>query len=180
MHDSLAQLIVRQVRVACDLNQELIVYSLQNGNMGSNASKSETKVFTPKAPVDYSASFLSHLESSKESDFTRAQYTESYIQERVAEELKKLEREAIDKFQETATSSVSKASGKEFSASSSNQKIASLSKLLQENARLVQLDLDKSVEAARDDVVACLKENKGQSLNCWEEVDKFKKLVHGL
>lgn len=34
--------------------------------MGSAASKSETKVFTPKAPVDFSASFLSQLENSTE------------------------------------------------------------------------------------------------------------------
>lgn len=30
--------------------------------MGNSASKSETKVFTPSTPVDFSASFLSQLE----------------------------------------------------------------------------------------------------------------------
>lgn len=34
--------------------------------MGSNTSKPETKVFTPNIPVDFSASFLSQLESSQE------------------------------------------------------------------------------------------------------------------
>lgn len=34
--------------------------------MGSSASRPETKVFTPAAPVDFSASFLSQLEASAE------------------------------------------------------------------------------------------------------------------
>ena len=34
--------------------------------MGANGSKPETKVFTPDTPIDFSATFLSHLESSPE------------------------------------------------------------------------------------------------------------------
>lgn len=34
--------------------------------MGANGSKPETKVFTPDTPIDFSATFLSQLESSPE------------------------------------------------------------------------------------------------------------------
>lgn len=34
--------------------------------MGSSTSKPETKVFTPDTPIDFSATFLSQLETSPE------------------------------------------------------------------------------------------------------------------
>ncbi|GEQ71712.1 hypothetical protein JCM33374_g5398 [Metschnikowia sp. JCM 33374] len=148
--------------------------------MGSTASKPETKVFSPKAPVEYSASFLSHLENSQESDYTRAQYTESYIQERVASELQKLELEAIKKYQNSASDALLKDGKDAVSFSSSNDKISSLSKTLQENASSIKIELDDSILNARQTVIGCLKDNKGKALNCWEEVEQFKKLVHNL
>lgn len=148
--------------------------------MGSNVSKSETKVFTPKAPVDFSASFLSHLENSKESDYTRSQYTEKYIQERVASELKKLETDAILKFQETTAKSLDTSSDSTLSVQSSNEKIEKLTKLLEENAKKVQLELSDDIKNARLAVVACLKDNQGRPLNCWDEVEQFKNLVNSM
>lgn len=148
--------------------------------MGSSASKPETKVFTPKAPVDYSASFLSHLENSQESDYTRAQYTESYIQERVASELKKLELDAINKYQASASDALLKDNEKAVSYSSSNEKIAALSKTLQESTSLIKIELDDSIINARKAVIECLRDNKGKPLVCWDEVEQFKKLVHNL
>ncbi|OBA22907.1 DUF1690-domain-containing protein [Metschnikowia bicuspidata var. bicuspidata NRRL YB-4993] len=148
--------------------------------MGSSASKPETKVFSPKAPVDYSASFLSHLENSQESDYTRAQFTESYIQERVAAELQKLELEAITKYQASASDALLKDGSDGASYSASNDKLLALSKTLQDNASLIKIELDEPVVIARQEVISCLKTNKGKALNCWDEVEQFKKLVHNL
>lgn len=148
--------------------------------MGSSASKPETKVFTPTAPVDFSASFLSHLENSQESDYTRAQYTEKYIQERVASELKNLEAETIKKFHSTTSGALSKEGEATLSVNSSNERISNLNKILQDNAKLVQIELSEDIKNARQSVIACLKDNKGKPLNCWDEVEQFKKLVHSM
>lgn len=148
--------------------------------MGSSASKPETKVFTPKAPVDFSASFLSHLENSQESDYTRSQYTEKYIQERVAAELKKLESDAITKFQNATADALLKEGEEKTSVASSNEKIAKLTEVLQESAKLVQVELSSDIQSARQSVIACLKDNQGKPLNCWDEVEQFKKLVHSM
>lgn len=137
-------------------------------------------MFSPKAPVDYSASFLSHLESNQESDFTRAQYTESYIQDRVASELQKLEREAINKYQKSASDALLKSGTDSVSFSSSNDKVSHLTKTLKSNSELIKIELDASVQDARQAVINCLKDNKGKTLNCWDEVENFKKMVHNL
>ncbi|KAK6457504.1 uncharacterized protein RJT20DRAFT_125242 [Scheffersomyces xylosifermentans] len=149
--------------------------------MGSSASKPQTKVFTPATPVDFSASFLSQLENSPESDYSRAQYTEKYIQERVSAELTKLEKETIKNFQNTTNSALLPSdSSTDTSVPSLNEKIESLTKLLQENAKLAKIEIGDDVKSARELVIKCLKENPGKSLNCWDEVEAFKKVVRQL
>lgn len=148
--------------------------------MGSTASKPETKVFTPAAPVEYSASFLSHLGKTQESDYARAQYTEEYIQERVAEELRKLEAETIKGFQDKVHEISQKETTNETSVVSSNEKLESLIKALHENATKMKIEIPVNISEARNSVVSCLKENKGKVLNCWSEVEDFKKLVHAI
>lgn len=59
-------------------------------------------------------------------------------------------------------------------------KISKLTSLLEENIKLAKVDVSAEVKAAREAVIACLKDNKGRSLNCWDEVEFFKKLVHEL
>lgn len=148
--------------------------------MGSSVSKSETKVFTPKAPVDFSASFLSHLENSQESDYTRSQYTEKYIQERVTSELKKIEGDVVEKFQSTTRSALSEEGDDQVSVQSSNEKISNLTKAMEGCAKLVQVNVSSDIQFARESVVDCLKGNQGKPLNCWDEVEQFKKLVHSM
>lgn len=137
-------------------------------------------MFTPSAPVDLSASFLAHLENSQESDYTRSQYTESYIQERVAKELTKLEAEAIEKFKKTASDSLLPEDGSKLLVSSANDKIEALTKSLQDSAKKVKLQVPESLQKSKQTVLQCLKDNAGKPLNCWDEVEEFKKLVHGL
>lgn len=38
-------------------------------------------------------------------------------------------------------------------------------------------EVDAGVENARGQITKCLKENDGRPLNCWQEVEKFKKEV---
>lgn len=148
--------------------------------MGNSTSKPETKVFTPESPVDFSASFLSQLESSVELDYSRAQYTEKYIQDRVAKELQKLEKDAVTKFNQSTAEALEKDSKPELSVATTNDKVVRLTKLLEENAKASQPQLPKETEAAREQVLACLKGNEGKVLNCWDEVKKYEKLVKAL
>lgn len=49
--------------------------------------------------------------------------------------------------------------------------------MLKENAELSKTKLGDNVVNAREAVALCLKENQGKSLNCWDEVESFRKLV---
>ncbi|KAI5967132.1 hypothetical protein KGF57_000561 [Candida theae] len=160
--------------------------------MGSNTSKPETKVFTPATPVDFSSTFLSQLEQSPESDYSRAQYTEKYIQDRVAQELQKLEAQTIKQFKETTNkaisidnnnnnnSSSSSDAKSKLSVTESSAKIAKLTKLLEDNSKLEQVEITPALQNSREQVIKCLKENQGKSLNCWDEVETFRTLVRNL
>ncbi|CCE78236.1 Piso0_000854 [Millerozyma farinosa CBS 7064] len=148
--------------------------------MGSAASKPEARTYTPSTPIDFSASFLSQLENSTESDYSRAQYTEKYIQDRVANELKKLESEALAKLQSTAQDALIKDDQPGLSVSSANEKVEKLTKILQENAEKAKVVVPENVAKAKKDVIECLKNNESKSLNCWEEVENFKKLVRNV
>ncbi|KAG4405105.1 hypothetical protein JTP64_005141 [Candida tropicalis] len=150
--------------------------------MGSSTSKPETKVFTPDTPIDFSATFLSQLETSPESDFSRAQYTEKYIQDRVAAELNKLEKETIKNFKNTTENALLKEDKEntKLSVAAANEKITKLTDLLKQNAILGKVAVPPNVQEARELVLKCLKENEGRSLNCWDEVETFKQLVKEL
>lgn len=149
--------------------------------MGSSTSKPDTKIFTPQAPVDFSALFLSQLENSTESDYSRAQNTEKYIQDRVAQEIKKLEAQAVKQFKDTTNSALLKDDDKpSISVPASNEKIQHLTKLMQENISLTKVEVSEEIKSTRDSVIKCLKDNEGKSLNCWDEVQKFNLLVKDL
>lgn len=119
-----------------------------------------------------------------QSDFSRAQYTEKYIQQRVAAELSKLEAETIKKFQQTTDDALLKSEGdndnKLASAPALNEKITKLTEVLENNIKLTKIEVSDSVKNSRDEVIKCLNENQGKSLNCWEEVETFRKLVKEL
>lgn len=55
------------------------------------------------------------------------------------------------------------------------EEIEKLQKALGE--RKVLKDLPKEVSNARDEVVSCLRLNDRQALNCWKEVEVFKREV---
>lgn len=99
----------------------------------------------------------------------------------MAAELTKLEKEAITNFQNTTNGALLKSDAKpQLSVDSLNTKIDALTRRLQDNAKLGKIELGEDLKAAREEVIKCLKDNHGKSLNCWDEVESFKKLVRQL
>lgn len=99
----------------------------------------------------------------------------------MAAELAKLEKDTIAKFQSTTDDALWKDDSKsKLSVPETNEKVAKLTAILKENIKLSQVEVSEDLLNARSSVISCLKENKGQSLNCWEEVEVFRKLVKEL
>jgi len=98
--------------------------------------------------------------------------------------LQKLEQQTIKKFKQTTNDAIandkSDSSKSKLSVAESSAKIAKLTQLLQENAKLEQVDITPQVKDSREQVIKCLKDNQGKSLNCWDEVETFRTLVRNL
>ncbi|CDK26670.1 unnamed protein product [Kuraishia capsulata CBS 1993] len=146
--------------------------------MGSSASKpqQEVKTFVPNTPVEFSSSLLAQLDSSLESDYTRQQYAETYIQKRVSAELSKLEKESQLKFDEGLKEALTpKKDTSSVSVAGVSDKIDRITAALDaiEKAKPVK---SADLKAAEAKVADCLRDNKGKPLNCWAEAEAFKKL----
>lgn len=152
--------------------------------MGSQPSKpDEVKVFQPQTQIDFSEALLAQLESSKESNFSRKQLAERYVEQKVSDRLSELEEDTLKKFESKLENSLLKnepSEGDDSSLSSNalNEKIESLNKKLQvfndnDNSKSEKYSKDKTRTALHK----CLLENKGKSLNCYQEIEQFKKLV---
>lgn len=113
-----------------------------------------------------------------QSDYSRSQYTEKYIQERVASELKKLETETIAKFQDSLKQNVNRDDDNStLDVKQTNAKIDKLTKVLEANSQFYKVEIDPKLEELRKSVIQCLKDNGHKTLNCWDEVEAFKALV---
>lgn len=115
-----------------------------------------------------------------QSDYSRAQHTEKYIQDRVAAELAKLEKDALKQFRDTTEESLQTGSDDGPSVAGANDKIAALTKRLQDNLSLAKVKTSDEFKASRENVLKCLRDNEGRSLNCWDEVQQFRKLAEEL
>lgn len=71
-------------------------------------------------------------------------------------------------------------SSSQLSVTASDEKIAKLTQLLKENAELEKANITPQIKESRDNVIKCLKDNQGKSLNCWDQVEAFNKLVRDL
>ncbi|CCH41373.1 hypothetical protein BN7_912 [Wickerhamomyces ciferrii] len=151
--------------------------------MGASASKpTETKVFTPQTPVDFSPSLVSQLEKSVETDYTRSQYTEKYLEDKVNEKLDVLLKDSQLKFDETLKNSIlNKDLEKDSNLSTSkiDEKISILQKNLN-NKESKFIKLSDELIKSKESVSSCLIQNKEKPLNCWDEVKNFEKLVNEL
>jgi altered-inheritance-of-mitochondria protein 13 len=65
-----------------------------------------------------------------------------------------------------------------LSRESIQNELASLKKKLENRKKVKEVgELDKSVEKAREDVISCLRGNDRRPLDCWREVEAFKREV---
>ncbi|EEH16401.2 hypothetical protein PABG_06488 [Paracoccidioides brasiliensis Pb03] len=123
-------------------------------------------------------------------DSTRAQTLELHIQNRIAAELERIraresqtladleKRLAEDSSSPSASAASTNTDGtpvQELSSARVRQEISSLSAKLAERRKV--RELDEGVEKARGDLVRCLKGNERRPLDCWREVEGFKREV---
>ncbi|EDO14935.1 hypothetical protein Kpol_385p4 [Vanderwaltozyma polyspora DSM 70294] len=159
--------------------------------MGAQPSKpAETKVFIPRSQVDFSESLLATLESSTETNFTRGQIAERYVEQRVAERLAQLEEDTLKKFETKLDASLlNNTSGtdetdptKSLSTKLLNDKIDALNKRLSA-FEVRQFEKDEKLkildgnDGARKQLLQCLLDNAGKPLNCYDLIQQFKNTV---
>ncbi|KAH8762022.1 hypothetical protein F5883DRAFT_424575 [Diaporthe sp. PMI_573] len=154
--------------------------------MGANSSKpSGTQpphVWKGSSPASVSHEMVESLQSSPETDASRAQLAELQVQARVASELRKLQQEEDRRLREL-TDKLASAPGDDSKQPSMTRH--EVSKEVRElRAKLEQRkgvrEVPEAVEAARGDVVRCLRENDRRPLDCWREVERFKEEVRRL
>ncbi|KAI9841241.1 MAG: hypothetical protein M1837_000906 [Sclerophora amabilis] len=165
--------------------------------MGSGTSKPESErsqhVFTSETPVQFSQGLLDSLQGSPETDSTREKTRELHIQSRVGEELQRLqahESQLLKDLEHQISSEIpdediAKGQGqdgkeagnrlRDLGRESVQRDITALRKKLEGRKKLEALD--KDVEKAKDEVVHCLRLNDRRPLDCWKEVDTFRREV---
>lgn len=126
---------------------------------------------------------LESLQSSTETDASRAQLAELQIQARVAEELRKLQaaeaaalREAQEKLSGPSDQDGAADGPSRYTLS---REAAALRIRLEDEKKKVR-NLPDTLENARSEVVRCLRENDRRPLDCWKEVEAFKEEVRKL
>jgi MICOS complex subunit MIC19 len=185
-------------------------------------SSSSKHVFTSSLPINFSAELIDSLQSSAETNSTRAKTLDLHIAQRVHEELEKIQKSESGRLEEVRRKIVEEskelAPGKEGkggqegkekgqqsllelsnisakdllpskltgeSAEEKARKEASTQKVQAEIERLrkelgqrkVVKELPKDVEKAREGVISCLRLNDRRPLDCWKEVEVFKREV---
>ncbi|KAL6866706.1 DUF1690 domain-containing protein [Trichoderma novae-zelandiae] len=150
--------------------------------MGAQESKPQGHTWKISGPPSVSLPVLESLQTSPETDASRAKLVEQHIQARVAEELKRLEKQESDalKFahEKIAEAASSIAEDKGPSRYSVGKEIEELRSKLEQRKKV--RELPESVEAARNSVIRCLRENDRKPLVCYDEVEAFKAEVKKL
>ncbi|PNY29068.1 MICOS complex subunit mic19 [Tolypocladium capitatum] len=158
--------------------------------MGANTSKQDARggyQWKASGPPSVSLDVLESLQTSPETDASRAKLIEQHIQARVAEELKKLqqrESEALKlAYDETAPAEVGGGGDGKNAASGPTRftvgkEVEELRRKLEERKQVRALP--DGVENARSEVIRCLRENNRRPLDCWQEVENFKAEVKKL
>ncbi|KAI2637960.1 DUF1690-domain-containing protein [Hypomontagnella submonticulosa] len=154
--------------------------------MGSSSSKPEASqsshVWKASSPVGVSHDVVESLQSSSESDTSRAQTLELAVQARVASELRKLEAQSTELLK-AATEKITSLPADESAEQQKSQpavskEVEALRARLHKRKQLKPLP--DSVEQARGEVVRCLQENDRRPLDCWKEVEAFREEVRRL
>ncbi|OAA76915.1 DUF1690 domain-containing protein [Akanthomyces lecanii RCEF 1005] len=158
--------------------------------MGSSTSKPEQSGYQWKASGTPGVSMpvLDSLQSSPETDASRAKLVEQQIHARVAEELKKLQKreaealaaahEKIASASKSGSSDSKKDGDNDTTRFTVGKEVDALRKKLEERKQIRALPED--VEKSRNKVIKCLRTNDRRPLDCWQEVDDFKAEVKKL
>ncbi|KAF2655769.1 hypothetical protein K491DRAFT_657652 [Lophiostoma macrostomum CBS 122681] len=165
------------------------------------ASQVSQHVFSSDTPVRFSNELVDSLQKNTTTDSTRSKQQELQYQLRLTSELEKLrdqEAQNLSKLTESlsaesdkseepslteklsdATSSSStlaeKQRQKDMSRDSVTKEIEALRTKLDARKKLEQAD--PSLNKAKENVVACLRMHDRRPLDCWKEVETFKKEV---
>ncbi|KAI3398569.1 hypothetical protein diail_8914 [Diaporthe ilicicola] len=156
--------------------------------MGANSSKPSgaqpPHVWKGSSPASVSQDMVESLQSSSETDTSRAQLAELQVQARVAAELRKLQQQEDSRLKELTDKLASPSGGDDNSSSPSASRHEVSKEVAALRAKLEQRkgvrEVPEGVEAARGDVVRCLRENDRRPLDCWREVERFKEEVRRL
>lgn len=149
-------------------------------------------------PIQFSNSLVQHLDRAKEvrrsaedrdvtnwqSMSTKAATVEEHIQERVEAELQRIRNreEQVRRDVEAELSrrnvETEKRADDPLNAVAMEQDIAALQKRFdQKMVKSTSAADSKMAMAAKEDLLACLKANGTKSLDCWSEVEEFKRRV---
>ncbi|KJZ72553.1 hypothetical protein HIM_08077 [Hirsutella minnesotensis 3608] len=152
--------------------------------MGNGNSKPDARggyEWKAAGPPNVSLDVLESLQSSPETDASRAKLIEKHVQARVAEELKKLQRresEALEAAHQKIASQPADHDDAGPSRFTLGKEVEELRHKLEGRKQL--RPVPDSVEKARGEVVRCLRENDRRPLDCWQEVENFKAEVKKL
>lgn len=155
--------------------------------MGGQVSKQREDpvaptLFTPQSKIEFSQALLSQLEDVSELEYSRKEYAEKAIEQKISTRLAELEVETLRKFKDTLNDSLKnddKVDG--LSSAELSSKLGELQSQLDQFKRLEQdkkekFDVDNK-DGARYKLTECLLKNKGKPLNCIEEISEFKKFM---
>lgn len=93
--------------------------------------------------------------------------------------MKKLQKESVQSLNEKLNQVPETDSKLDLSTGNLNEKLDSILQNLQKLNSL-KPQLDDNLQKSKLSVLSCLKENLGKPLNCWNEVENFKKLINDL
>lgn len=140
---------------------------------------SESKAFPTLTPVQFSPNLLDSLDKSTDSTVTRQQRQSQAISAQVGKQLDELLSEKAEKLDKTIESKLLAPESDKQKLQGSpelNAKLDSIYNTLKQSAE-AKVAKSPSVLAAEKAVSQCLLKNKGTPLNCWDEVQSFKKLA---
>lgn len=140
---------------------------------------SQTKSFPTYTPVEFSASLLDSFDKSTESTLTRQERQSQALEKQVSLKLNSLISEKANNLDEKINShllSNDSDSTKFLGSPELNTKLDKIYSTLKESAE-AKIEKSPEIIAAEKDVTNCLLSNKGRPLNCWEQVQNFKKIA---
>ncbi|KAF2741137.1 hypothetical protein EJ04DRAFT_507547 [Polyplosphaeria fusca] len=173
--------------------------------MGAENSKPAGEVsqhvFSTDAPVRFSNEVVNSLQKNTQTDSTRSKQNELQYQHRLTAELEKLRergQQELSKLTEGLSSEAEKPSDpslteklsdatstsstlaekqrqRDMSRDSVTKEVEALKKKLEGRKQLDQVE--SSLNKAKDDVVACLRTKDRRPLDCWQEVETFRREV---